>query len=992
MLRSYCLRPQYERMKTMRLRIRRPVALCLLSAFAATISVLAACPLCADERPPNFIIFFTDDQGYNDVGCFGSPLIKTPCFDRMAREGMRFTDFYVQPVCGVSRAALMTGCYPIRVAEVGNTKSGHPILHPDEITLAEVLKTRGYSTGLIGKWHLAGPRQTEYKPELMPGAQGFDYFFGTPAHNGFTRTVTAKSFKTQLMRGGEILDDFLEQDEMDTLTQRYTAEAIEFITKNKDRPFFLYLAHNMPHVPLGASKDFRGKSKRGLYGDVIQELDWSAGQVMDTLKELGIDENTLMVYTSDNGPWIEQQIGDYAGCADPLRGSKMKTWDGGPRVPCIMRWPGKIPAGKVSQELVTSMDLAPTFASLAGASMPTDRIIDGKNVLPILLDEPDAKSPHTAYYYYCYNHLQAVRSGKWKLVLPRPAKPPWTSWSARLIDAVERTELYDLAADVGETKNVAGENPEIVAELMQLVEKAREDLGDYDRIGKGARFFDEQPRRPDALRWQRRPVPKDGGGPYPSSFTYTTAIGPEKGVTRRDPSDVIRAGDAYYVWYTKVTKDQIGYPSGYPGSIWYATSPDGRKWTEQGPCIEPGPKDAWDGHGAFTPNILVADGAYYLFYTAVPNPFPEPWQKNNITKTAIGIALADGPEGPWRKFKGNPVLIPEKDETYFDSFRCDDASLIVRDGKYWLYYKGRQMGRTPGETKMGVAIAEVPTGPYVKHEAGPLHAGHEVLVWPHGPGVASMATAAGPRQIYHAADGLHFEQRHAVTNAPRAPGGFRGDNFLSSAKGEGLRWGIGHTGRGELYLVRFDGLMTPALAPRPSAGNRPKPVPYDNAPPVGDLRFDFETGDMQGWRVTEGQFDLVVSDRPALPMWTDVPFNKQGKYHLSTVERKSGGGVDAMTGTIESPRFVLRGKAMSFLVGGGDSDQTYVALCTLSGKQLMQAGGTNSPVMRRVRWDVSRYVGQTLLLRIVDRKQKSWAHITFDDFSTDGQLLPSIDE
>ncbi|MGB2820428.1 MAG: sulfatase, partial [Phycisphaerae bacterium] len=452
------------------------------------------------KRRPNFIIFFTDDQGYNDVGCFGSPLIRTPRFDRMAAEGMRFTSFYAQAVCGPSRAAIMTGCYPIRVAEPANRKNQHTVLHPREITLAELLKGAGYATACIGKWHLAGNGggrgRGPFPPELMPDAQGFDHFFGTPMHNGFTREPDPKRYVTELMRGGKVVES---PADMNTLTQRYTAEATGFIRANRDRPFFLYLSHNMPHVPLGASAKFRGRSKRGLYGDVIEELDFSAGQVLDTLKELGLDEDTLVVFTSDNGPWIEKHIGDYAGSADPLRGSKMMTWDGGPRVPAICRWPGKVPAGKVCDEVATTMDLLPTFARLAGAKLPDDRIIDGEDLWPLLSGAPGAAG-REAFYFYCYTHLQAVRCGKWKLVLPRPARPGWTGWSARMIDAVPKTQLYDLDADIAEKHDLADKNPAVVARLMKLVADAREDLGDYDRVGKGARFFDEPAPKPGSKR------------------------------------------------------------------------------------------------------------------------------------------------------------------------------------------------------------------------------------------------------------------------------------------------------------------------------------------------------------------------------------------------------------------------------------------------------------------------------------------------------------
>jgi arylsulfatase len=939
---------------------------------------------------PNLIVILTDDQGYNDVACYGSTRIETPHLDRMAAEGTRFTDFYVQPVCGVSRAALLTGCYPIRVAEVNNTKSGHPVLHPGEITLAEVLKARGYSTALVGKWHLAGggkntrgPGTGPFRRELMPGAQGFEYFFGTPAHNGFTREPDPKRYITELMRNDELLES---PANLDLLTQKYTQEAIRFITQNTDRPFFLYLAHNMPHVPLGVSEAFRGKSKRGLYGDVIEELDWSVGQVLGTLKELGIDEKTCVVFTSDNGPWVEEHLAGeggidaHYGSADPLRGWKMQTWEGGLRVPCIMRWPGKIPSGRVCREMITSMDLLPTFAKLAGAEMPQDRIVDGVDVFPVIAGEPGAKNPRETFLFYCYNHLQAVRHNRWKLVLPRSEKPPWCSWSARMVTPVNEVALYDLQADIGEEQDVAKDHPEVVAELMKLVEKAREDLGDYDQIGKGARFFDEGPRRPDAVRWQK-PKPADGGGPYPRDFGYQAAIGPEKGVSRRDPSDVIQVEDQYYVWYSKVTEgpDVWGYPSGYSADVYYATSPDGTKWTEQGMAVGKGDASQWDGHGVFTPNILRADGKYYVFYTAVAEGHSEK------TPTRIGVAVSQSPNGPWKKSEQNPVLVPGDDPEGSDSMRVDDASLVVREGKYWLYYKGRQLDHSPGETKMGVAIAERPEGPYRKHQAGPLHPGHEVLVWPHGTGVASMATAAGPKRIYFAADGIGFEQRNLVSRPPQAPGLFRNDHFQNGTVGDGIRWGISHARAGrDLYLLRFDCRFVPSPA---ASKGRPKPVPYDNVAPVGNLRFDFETGDLEGWQVVEGEFDLVVSDQPSLVGWPDVPFNKQGKHHLSTVERRDGRrGDDTMTGVIQSPRFVVRGKAMSFLVGGGNSPETYVALCSADGTELMRAGGTNSPVLQRVNWDVGQYSGQEVYLRIVDRKKRVWAHITFDDFSTEGEL------
>lgn len=468
----------------------------------------------AQQRPdakPNFIIIFTDDQGYNDLGCFGSEKIKTPHIDGMAREGMKLTSFYAQAVCGPSRAALMAGCYPIRVAEPDNKKHQHTILHPDEITLAELLKDAGYATACIGKWHLGIKRRGRWDGQTMPGGQGFDYFYGTPEFNGTTVRVEDSRFRSPLLRNNQVVVEAVES--WDDITQDYTREAIRFLRQNGDRPFLLYLAHNMPHIPLGASEQFKGRSEYGPYGDAIEEIDWSTGQILQTLQDLGIDENTLVLFTSDNGPWIEVTRGnrpdaaplippEHSGRADPLRGYKMLTWEGGLRVPCVVRWPGRIPAGSVCDEVAATIDLLPTFASLAGAKLPDDRIIDGRNIRPLLSGQGGARSPHEAFYYYCYTHLQAVRSRRWKLVLPRPEHPEWVGWSGRFHgNGVDSIELYDLEADVSEATNVAGEHPEVVSRLLNLVEEAREDLGDYNRMGQGARFFDPGPRRPEMGKW-----------------------------------------------------------------------------------------------------------------------------------------------------------------------------------------------------------------------------------------------------------------------------------------------------------------------------------------------------------------------------------------------------------------------------------------------------------------------------------------------------------
>ena len=336
-------------------------------------------------KPPNFILIFTDDQGYQDLGCFGSEKIKTPHLDRMAEEGLMLTSFYAQPVCGVSRGALMTGSYPIRIAEPKNVKELHTVPHPKEITMAETLKEAGYATALIGKWHLAGnPSGPDkaYDPELMPNAQGFDYFYGTPRFNGFTVYVEDTNMRSRIMRNQEVVVEAVES--WDYITQDYTKEAIQWIEQNQDRPFFLYLSHNLPHVPVGASEGFKGKSEYGPYGDTIEEIDWSSGQILAKLKELGLDENTLVMFTSDNGPWTEATHAprgaridgvpfiplDHSGSALPFRGFKMTAWEGGSRVPFIARWPGRIPAVTKSDQILSTMDLLPTLANLAGAPLP----------------------------------------------------------------------------------------------------------------------------------------------------------------------------------------------------------------------------------------------------------------------------------------------------------------------------------------------------------------------------------------------------------------------------------------------------------------------------------------------------------------------------------------------------------------------------------------------------------------------------------------------
>jgi len=433
---------------------------------------------------PNFIIIFTDDQGYEDIGCFGSPKIKTPHLDKMATEGRKFTSFYsANSVCSPSRAALMTGSYPTRVSVPGVLFPRHEIgLNPDEVTIAEVLKGKGYATACIGKWHIG------HKPKFLPTRQGFDSYFGIPysndmtidpealladninLRNGFTadriKKEKPKKNLVPLMRNEEVIEYPCDQT---TLTKRYTEEAVKFISENKDSPFFLYLPHTMPHIPLFASEQFKGKSKRGLYGDTIEEIDWSVGQILKSIKETGIDQKTLVIYTSDNGPWkLDRGRG---GSAYPLRGYKFQTYEGGMRVPCIMRWPGKVPEGTSCDEVAASIDLMPTIAKLAGAKLLKDRKIDGKDIWPLMSGTEGAVSPHDMYYYYKGNRLESARQGKWKI--RRSGKKS------------QSVELYDLDSDISETKNLAKENEALVKDMIKKMNLFDEDLKKSQRpVGK----------------------------------------------------------------------------------------------------------------------------------------------------------------------------------------------------------------------------------------------------------------------------------------------------------------------------------------------------------------------------------------------------------------------------------------------------------------------------------------------------------------------------
>ncbi|MEN8125743.1 MAG: sulfatase [Bacteroidota bacterium] len=452
------------------------------------------------DEQPNIIIIFTDDQGYQDVNCFGSPDIKTPHLDKIAQDGIRLTNFYVaQPVCSASRAALLTGCYPNRVGIHGALFPDHNVgLNISEITIADMLKENGYKTGIFGKWHLGD------HPDLLPLNQGFDEYLGTPYSNDMwpvdyygnqVDTTHRKSFFPQLplIKNNKKIKEIRTLEDQAQLTTTLTKEAVNFIQKNKENPFFLYFPHPMPHVPLAVSDKFKGKSERGLYGDVIMEIDWSVGQIMKSLKDNGLEENTIVIFISDNGPWLN--FGNHAGSALPLREGKGTAFDGGVRVPGIVYYPNKIKPGQTIDIPMMTIDILPTIAEITKSPLPKN-VIDGKSVWNIWTGKSTV-SPHEAYFFYYHkNELHGVRYNNWKMYFPHryrtlngrpggkngfPVKYDYNNLS--------QIELYDLSKDISETTNIAVENPEVVDTIKSLANQMRIELGDAlrDQVGKGNR-------------------------------------------------------------------------------------------------------------------------------------------------------------------------------------------------------------------------------------------------------------------------------------------------------------------------------------------------------------------------------------------------------------------------------------------------------------------------------------------------------------------------
>ena len=462
---------------------------------------------CATTSPnpkpsPNIVVIYMDDLGYGDIGPFGAQGYATPHLDQIAKEGTKFTSFYsAQAVCSASRCALMTGCYPNRVGLTGalgpHSKIG---LAPEETTLAEICKQKNYATGIFGKWHLGDEKR------FLPLNQGFDEYFGLPYSNDM---IPRRGYpKLPLISQYSLVNPDVDDAAQDQLTTEYTEHAVDFIRRHKEQPFFLYLPHSMVHVPLHVSDKFRGKSGHGLFADVMMEVDWSVGQVMQALKDNGIDDKTLVVFCSDNGPWLS--YGEHAGSAGPLREGKGTSWEGGVREPTLMRWPGHIPAGASCDAPLMTIDMLPTVAKLIGARLP-ERKIDGLDISSVITGK-SSESPHEAlYFYYHQNDLEALRSGKWKLAFAcsyRSLQGRPGGRDGKAVDygasRVSRPELYDLDADPGEKTDLAASHPELVARLQKLAEKARAELGDDLTRRKGS---------------ENRPAGKiEGPAEYPDSF------------------------------------------------------------------------------------------------------------------------------------------------------------------------------------------------------------------------------------------------------------------------------------------------------------------------------------------------------------------------------------------------------------------------------------------------------------------------------------------
>ncbi len=561
---------------------------------------------CASPSPdrPNVVLIFADDQGYGDVGVYGARGFTTPHLDRLAAEGMRFTDFYAsQAVCSASRASLLTGCYAERVGILGALgPSAEHGLHEQETTIAEMLRARGYATGMVGKWHLGN-----WEP-FLPLQHGFDEYLGLPYsndmwpvdYNGNPATAGPKLQypPLPLIEGNERVELIETLDDQDALTTRYAERAVDFIDGHADGPFFLYFAHSMPHVPLGVSERFRGRSQQGTYGDVIEEIDWSVGQVLEALDRHGVAGNTLVIFTSDNGPWLN--YGNHAGSTGGLREGKGTAFEGGPRVPAIMRWPGHIAPGSVCTRMASTLDVLPTLAAVTKAALPGVEI-DGVSILPLLEGEEGA-DPREVFHFYYGGELRAVREGRWKRVYRHRTRsyqgvaPGMDGYPGAYAFPTVPDALYDLESDIGETTDVAAEHPDVVARLDRLADQMRRALGDRltERVGEevrgpGVRNFDRPETVAHAAVGAVVTLAAPPSPSYPGGGASTLADGQLGSRSHHDPrwlgfSDAdlaatVDLGESRPV--RRIALDCLHAPDAWillPRSVEFSTSEDGEIW------------------------------------------------------------------------------------------------------------------------------------------------------------------------------------------------------------------------------------------------------------------------------------------------------------------------------------------------------------------------------------------------------------------------------
>ena len=531
--------------------------------FLLLAAVLSAA---ASARSPNVVVIFIDDMGYGDIGPYGATKQRTPHLDRMAKEGMKLTSFYAAPVCSVSRAQMMTGCYGARVSVPGVYFPGQSVgLNPSEVTVAERLKEKGYATQIIGKWHLGD------QPEFLPTRQGFDHYLGIPYSNDMLKkSADTKIPVVPLLRDEKIVE-LMDGDAQTRLVEIYTKEAVDFIGRNKDKPFYLYFAHNAVHTPIHPGAAFAGKSQNGRFGDWVEEVDWSVGQVLEALRSQGLDKDTLVVFTSDNGPWLVK--GTDGGSAGPLRGGKGSTWEGGVREPTIAWWPGRVPAGSVNDAVAGTIDLLPTFVSLAGGTVPASPVIDGRDITSILLGQ-SKDSAREAHYYFAGYDLQAVRQGRWKLAIAPQSEGMNAKKGPKLAAGLR---LYDLDAEIGEQTDVAAQHPEVVAKLKALADKMAAEIGGKEPTArrpagevKGAKtlyptadYIPNEPKKPETKAAAKKSAAKPVAlAQAKSGDTIAAAAAPQVGqkaftisvtveTTQRDAVIVAQGGLIGHALYLK---------------------------------------------------------------------------------------------------------------------------------------------------------------------------------------------------------------------------------------------------------------------------------------------------------------------------------------------------------------------------------------------------------------------------------------------------------